>query len=189
MALPALLGVRQIHDRLRAIFPEGSPNRNNCTREIAAKTIFVMLYIGAVEGSAVWLRPDQVTRMTDKQAVRDEDAERVNWTRKSLQSSKGEIRGRWYAVNTRESIRDDTIRAGLAANWVVTERGGLATTSPAPRYCLTKNFAGLFDRRLRGRKLEKAIFAWQTETLTAGGVNPHYYGSQGCRGGSWARAC
>ena len=44
-------------------------NRNYVVREIAAKTVFVMLYIGAVEGAECWLRPDQVTRMTDAQAV------------------------------------------------------------------------------------------------------------------------
>lgn len=64
MALPAFLTVPEIHRRLQVIFPEGSPNRANCTWEIAAKTIFVMLYIGAVEGGETWLRPDQVTRMT-----------------------------------------------------------------------------------------------------------------------------
>jgi hypothetical protein len=53
-------------------------------------------------------------------------------------------------VNTRESIRDDTIRTGLAANGVVVEREGLATTSPEPRYALRTNFAALFDPTLTG---------------------------------------
>lgn len=55
MALPVLLPVPEIHDRLQKIFPKGSPNRNNCTWEIAAKTVFVMLYVGAVEGADTWL--------------------------------------------------------------------------------------------------------------------------------------
>jgi hypothetical protein len=58
MPLPTLLRVAEIRDRLQRIFPEGSLNRNNCTWEIAAKTIFVMLYVGAVKGSSIWLRPD-----------------------------------------------------------------------------------------------------------------------------------
>ena len=62
MALPPLLPVPDIHERLQAIFPEGTENRNYVTREMAAKTVFVMLYIGAVEGAGCWLRPDQVTR-------------------------------------------------------------------------------------------------------------------------------
>ena len=62
MALPPLLPVPDIHQRLQTIFPEGTENRNYVIREMAAKTVFVMLYIGAVEGAGCWLRPDQVTR-------------------------------------------------------------------------------------------------------------------------------
>jgi hypothetical protein len=170
MPLPGLLPVPKIRDRLQKIFPEGSPNRNNCTWEIAAKTVFVMLYVGSVEGAGTWLRPDQVTRMTDEQAARTSDGERRVWAKESLKSSKGEIAGRWYAVNTRESIRDDTIRAGLVANGVVIEREGLATTSPAPRYALKKSFAALFDPKLNGERLERAIAAWQSENLTSGAL-------------------
>lgn len=170
MPLPALLSVPEIHKRLQTIFPEGSPNRANCTREVAAKTVFVMLYVGAVEGEDIWLRPDQVTRMTDKQAARIGNAERLAWTKESLKSSKGEIPGRWYAVNTRESIRDDTIRAGLIANGVVIEREGLPTTSSKTRYALRKSFAVLFDLKLAGKGLEKAIANWQGENLTAGAL-------------------
>lgn len=170
MTLPALLSVPEIHTRLQEIFPEGSPNRANCTWEIAARTIFVMLYLGAVEEQNVWLRPDQVTRMTDAQAAQTGMDERANWLKESLKSSKGEIPGRWYAVNTRESIRDDTIRGGLIANGVVIERGGLATTSPAPRYALKAHFAALFDPKLSGATLAKAIISWQAENLTAGAL-------------------
>jgi hypothetical protein len=88
----------------------------------------------------------------------------------SLKSNKGEIPGRWYAVNTRESIRDDTIRGGFIANGVVMEREGLATTSPAPRYALRKSFAALFDPKLSGKALDKAVAAWQGENLTAGAL-------------------
>ena len=69
MSLPPLLAVADIHVRLQTIFPEGTANRNYITQEIAAKTVFVMLYIGAVEGAERWLRPDQVTHMTDTQAA------------------------------------------------------------------------------------------------------------------------
>ena len=51
MPLPALLPPPDIHDRLRTIFPEGTANRTYVIREIASKTVFVMLYIGAVEGA------------------------------------------------------------------------------------------------------------------------------------------
>lgn len=136
MSLPPLAPWPEIHRRLQVIFPEGTPQRQNCTWEIAARTVFVMLYAGAVAGSNMWLRPDQVTRMTDAQAGKLTDAERLAWAKASLAPSKGEVPGRWYAVNTRESIRDDTIRYGLLENGAVVERPGLPTTSPAPRYAL-----------------------------------------------------
>jgi len=45
MPLPSLPAVTDIHERLQAISPEGTTNRNYVTREIAVKTMFVMLYI------------------------------------------------------------------------------------------------------------------------------------------------
>ena len=50
MNLPNLLPIAEIRERLLQVFPEGTPNRNYCTREMAARTVFVMLYIGAIEG-------------------------------------------------------------------------------------------------------------------------------------------
>ena len=84
MPLPPLLPVPDIHERLQTIFPEGTANRNYVTREIAAKTIFVMLYVGAVDGEECWLRPDQVTRMSDAQAALADDQDRAEsgWKRR-----------------------------------------------------------------------------------------------------------
>ena len=112
MPLPPLLAVTDIHERLQTIFPEGTANRNYVTREIAAKTVFVMLYIGALEGTECWLRPDQVTRMTDAQATLAEDQDREAWVAESMRPAAGYIEGRWYAANTREPIRDETLREG-----------------------------------------------------------------------------
>jgi len=47
-SLPPLIAAAEIRQRLGRIFPEGTPNRGYCTREIAANTVFVMLYVGAV---------------------------------------------------------------------------------------------------------------------------------------------
>ena len=77
MSLPLLLAVTDIHERLQTIFPDGTAKPNYVTREIAAKTLFVMLYIEAIEGTGCWLRPDQVTRMTDAQAALTEDQDRA----------------------------------------------------------------------------------------------------------------
>ena len=76
MPLPPLLPVPEVNQRLRTIFGDGTPNRNYMVREMAAKTVFVMLYIGAVEGTNRWLRPDQITRMTDAQAEHWDEAAR-----------------------------------------------------------------------------------------------------------------
>jgi hypothetical protein len=166
MSLPPLLPVGDIQPRLQAIFPEGTPHRNNCTWDIAAKTVFVFLYVGALEDTGIWLRPDQVTRMTDEQAVKSDDADRIAWRSASL-GSQADIAGRWYAVNTRESIRDDTLCMGLIANGAIVERQGLATTSPAPRYALQGGFATLFAPTLVDRGLNDAIEAWQAGHLNA----------------------
>ena len=121
MPLPPPLPVPGIHQRLQAIFPVGTESRNYVTREIAARTVFVMLYIGAVEGVERWLRPDQVTRMTDAQAALVEDASREAWLEESIRPAAGHIEGRWYAANTREPIRDETLREGLVRLGAVKE--------------------------------------------------------------------
>ena len=103
MPLPAVLAVTEIHERLQAIFPEGTANRNYVTREIAAKTVFVMLYIRAVEGTVCWLRPDQVTRMTDAQAALAEDQDREAWVAESMRPAAGYIEGHGGTRRTRAS--------------------------------------------------------------------------------------
>ena len=170
MSLPPLLSVPNIHERLQMIFPDGTANRNYVTREIAAKTVFVMLYIGAIESVWSWLRPDQVTRMTDTQATLVEDASREAWLKESMRPTSGNIEGRWYAANTREPIRDETLREGLVQMGAVKEREGLPTTSPRPRYALSEEFARLFDPRLTGKVLQAAIEEWQAANLTSGAL-------------------
>lgn len=170
MRLPPLLPVPEILKRLRTVFPEGTANRNYVTREIAAKTVFVMLYLGAVEGSQRWLRPDQVTRMTDAQATLTGDHERKGWLHESMRPAAGNIEGRWYAANTREPIRDETLREGLVRIGAVKEREGLPTTSPKPRYTLARRFTELFDPALAGAELDMRIAAWQEDNLSSGAL-------------------
>lgn len=170
MTYPALLPWPEIHARLPQIFPEGSANRERSIWEIAAKTIFVMLYAGAVEGADRWIRPDQVTRMTDGQADRADEASRAAWATASVKPSKADVQGRWYAVNTRESIRDDTIRYALIQNNAVVERPGLSTTSPAGRYALQADFADLLEPELEEATLRARIAAWQEKHLNAGAL-------------------
>ena len=170
MPYPPLLPVADIQERLLAIFPDGTTNRNYVTREIAAKTVFVMLYIGAVESAGSWLRPDQVTRMTDAQALLAEEDSRAAWSEESMRPAGGATTGQWYAANTREPIRDETLREGLVRLGAVTERQGLPTTSPRPRYALADDFARLFDPDLTGVALQTAIENWQAANLSSGAL-------------------
>ena len=170
MPLPPLLPVSEINERLRMMFSEGTPNRNYVIREMAAKTVFVMLYVGAVEGSGRWVRPDQVTRMTDAQAGLGAEADREEWFKVSMRSATDAIEGRWYAANTREPIRDETLRAGLVRTGAVVERDGLPTTSPLPRYALAGGFSVLFDPVLAEEALESAVEAWQKKNLSTGAL-------------------
>ena len=170
MPLPPLLAVTDIHERLQTIFPDGTANRNYVTREIAAKTVFVVLYIGTVEGAECWLRPDQVTRMTDAQAALAEDQDREAWLTESMRPTAGYIEGQWYAANTREPIRDETLREGMVRMGAVKEREGLPTTSPRPRYALAEEFARLFDSGLTGEALQAGIEEWRRANLSSGAL-------------------
>ena len=129
-----------------------------------------MLYIGAVEGAECWLRPDQVTRMTDAQAALAEDRDREAWLTESMRPAAGYIEGRWYAANTREPIRDETLREGLVRMGAVKEREGLPTTSPLPRYALAADFARLLDPGLTGEVLQTGVEEWQMANLSPGAL-------------------
>lgn len=170
MSLPPLLTWQDIHSRLPIIFPEGMANREHSIWEISARTIFVMLYVGAIEGTDLWIRPDQVTRMTNEQAEQTSDDARLEWAQASTRPSKTDVPGRWYAVNTRESIRDDTIRYALIQNGAVIERAGLSTTSPAGRYALQAEFAELLAPDLEEATFIAKAAAWRTKHLNAGAL-------------------
>lgn len=143
-ALPPLPALPIIRERLQLIFPEGTDQRRYLTRELATRTIFVLFYVGAVEGTGNWLRPNQITRMSDQQAERAETDERLAWRASSLAKETGAIAGRWYATDTREPIRDETLRNSLQPVGAVVEKQGLSKTSSTPRWALAKDFAELF---------------------------------------------
>ena len=106
-----------IQERLFLVFPPGTPNRKYCTRELAASTIFTMIYIGAVEGAEIHLGPVHVYRMTDEQSALVKDSERIGY-RKMATARKFRPKGeRWYADNTREPIRDRDSTGRFGAGW------------------------------------------------------------------------
>lgn len=165
-----MLTREEVHARLQAVFPDGAPNRAYLTRMLAASAVFVALYVDAIEGSGTYLGPKHVYRMTDEQAARVDDASRAAYAGNVLRTGSHTEGKRWYQDNTREPIRDETLREGLVAIGAVTERTDLATTSSKPRYALKANFAALFDPALAGEALQDRVVAWQAEALNKGAL-------------------
>jgi hypothetical protein len=168
--LPPLLDISEIHKRLQVIFPEGTPQRGYCTREMAARTVFVMLYVGAVEGSGFWMGPKCVYRMGERQSRKRKDAERLGYAAAVEKPGFVPATDRWFQDNTREPIRDETLREGLIRVGAVVERPGLPTTSSKPRYTLQTGFAALFDPSLIDESLDAAITSWQERSLSQGAL-------------------
>lgn len=164
--LPIVPPLDLIAARLPLIFPEGIEHRNYVIRDMAARTVFVMFYAAAVEGTGHWARPSQIMDMTDEQAALTSDDDRASWIKISLSQKKLRPLNTWYATNSREPVRDETIRSGLIPCRAVIEREGIATTSSKPRYALDGGFAALFSQALTGASLEQAISDWQATHLS-----------------------
>ncbi|PBQ32731.1 restriction endonuclease [Sphingobacteriaceae bacterium] len=169
LTLPKYISHQEVVRRLPLVFPEGTPNRNYCTRELSASTIFTMLYIGAVEGLDRYLGPIHVYRMTEEQSLKSDLLSRNNYL--SLALKKGAVIDgkRWYADNTREPIRDETLREGLQQVGAV-KSIVVPTTSSKPRYYLEKNFAALFNPEIEDIDLLKKIKKWQESNLSKHGL-------------------
>nr|WP_221301789.1 BsuBI/PstI family type II restriction endonuclease [Zhongshania antarctica] len=159
-----------IAERLPKIFPEGTEHRNYLIREMAAKTLYVMFYAGAIEGSDLWVRPSQITDMTDDQAQLIDIESRKAWVKMMLSNKKKKSENPWYAANSREPIRDETIRTGLIPLQAVIVRQGIPTTSSKPTYALQKEFTELFAISLNGDGLNSAIELWQKRHLSKAAI-------------------
>ncbi len=165
--MPSLVTWVEVQSRLEMLFPQATPNRNWLTRDIAAKTVFVMLYVGATETRASLAQPKHIYKMTDKQAELTSQEQRfayVAFVRAPGYSPNGTT---WFADNTREPIRDETLKEGLIRVGAVGFDATVPTTSSKPRYFLKADFAALFDPALIGDALEAAIAKWRTKHLTA----------------------
>lgn len=162
-----LLDVAETRRRLNLIIPSELDPQGYLTREMTAKTVFVMLYGYAIEDYDCWIRPTAVVDMSDAQAGRQSPDERKAWL-SLVQSPRRpkSIEDRWYSENTREPIRDETLRS-LVEIGAVVERQGLPTTSPKPRYALEKGFAGLLDPTVSDEQfLSGMIEKWQETHLS-----------------------
>ncbi|MEQ8423959.1 MAG: hypothetical protein RIA63_04560, partial [Cyclobacteriaceae bacterium] len=104
-----LISVEEVRNRLTVIFPEGIPDRQYFIRDLAAKTIFVFLYIDAVEGQDTWLAPKHVLRMSQRQADKVQLSVRKQYYKECMKPGYQPIDTPWYKENTREPIRDETI--------------------------------------------------------------------------------
>lgn len=159
-----------IQNRLKKIFPREIDVNGYITREMGAKTVFAMLYSFCVDKTE-WIRPATITCMTDEQSVKQKPEERKEWLRVSQsKDAPRDIQGRWYKPNTREPIRDETLREMVRLNAVI-ERTNLPTTSPLPRYSLQSQFTDLFNPELQGELLDAKIKDWQSDYLSASALS------------------
>ena len=160
----------EVHSRLKEIFPEGTPHRGYVTRDLAASTVFVALYVGAIEGAGIFFKPKHVYRMSDTQAELTGDSDRAAYDA-TIRKPGGRAPGQqWYEDTTREPIRDETLREGLVVLGAAVEKLGVATTSSKPRYALKPEFATLFDPALTGDALAQAIAVWRAKALNKGAL-------------------
>jgi hypothetical protein len=163
--LRPLSDVEGIRARLQVIFPEGTPQRSRCTGLAAARTIYVMLYVGAVEGGE-WLAPKYVCRMGNSQAGKTSDAERIAYLAAVKKPGTPEPGDRWYRENTRESIRDEALKNGLVPIGAVLIDPHASTTANKGRYVLRGDLAPLFDPALTPDAFETAAAAWRAQRLS-----------------------
>lgn len=166
MSLPPLLPIEEIQTRLLAIFPDGLPHRNYLTREMAARTVYVFLYGGMIEGGERRLRPSHVYRFTADQATATSVEERLQWAAIASRPSFKPTGERWYADNTREPIRDETIRTGLLDIGAVGKLESGSTTASTPIYFLKSDFLALLDPSLTGDAFTAAVADWQRRHLS-----------------------
>jgi hypothetical protein len=176
--LPDLLPDREAYQqRLEQIVPQSITGVTDTANPAAAATAFTMMYVGAVNGTNP-IRPSTVTWMSDEIAAHRDEAERRGYYKAAMRSEKAVLdycalsgfeRGpSWYAKDSREPIRDQSIKA-LIENGAVIVTANVQTTAQTARYTFTPEFAALLSPDLTGDALTEAIVAWQRKHLTPTG--------------------
>lgn len=164
-AQKSLLSIKEIQRRLEIIFPDSISDRNYLIREMAAKTVFIMLYIDAIEGRDIWLAPKQVYRMSDDVAKCQDHKDREKYKNDSMKRGYRPKIKSWYEDNTREPIRDETLKDGLVQKGAVIVNHSIATTSGKGRYALKSSFAELFT-------VDKSDFLKKAKIWSDNNLNP-----------------
>lgn len=179
MSSMRLASVTEVRRRLGLIFPETAPDRAHLIRELAARTVVTFLFVGAVGDPDLrerrLLRPSMVAWLDDESLSRSDDHEFVvGWHCAAARGqahlvayrrANGVDADRWYADNSRESIRDEVIRPLNERYGAVLRRSGVATTGATPALALAQDFADLFDPDIAGSALSAAIVRWQRSHL------------------------
>lgn len=167
-------------ERLEFIFPRQAFD-STMSGPLAAWAVASLIYMDAVapidEDPPEWARPTTILwQQRNVLSERTEPEERLEWRTAALKGKRAyeELLERWdigveprYRENSRETLRDEVLKAWLGLN-VVRQRTGLSTTSNRPRWALEGHFADLFDPALEGDELTTAIDAWNEEYLDAG---------------------
>ena len=160
-----LSSTAEIKARLEIIFPAGIADRSYVVREAAARTIQVMLYLDAIEGQGPKMRPSQVYRMSDEQIAMQSDTDRIAFQSASLKGKYSPPGTPWYADNSREQVRDESLRDGLVAKGVVKIDTAIPTTSSQGRYFLARHFADLL--LLPDDQFSDTVEGWREQHLDA----------------------
>lgn len=170
-------------ERLKLIFPPAAFDTVLSNR-LAASAVAAMIYVGAVvddeaeepQPEGFWARPATVVGMSDEALAHTDPADREAWARAEAASTARVVElldswvaapNRWYAANTRETLRDETW-----PKWwnygAARRREGIPTNSSLPRWALNRSFADLFDPDLTDDALTEAIAQWRDTHLSPG---------------------
>ena len=178
---PELLAVGELRQRLGQIFPDDFPGRGILVGEMAARVVYVFLYGAFVGDLGRYLRPSYVYLFTEKQALKTSPTQRGAWCEVAGKPGFRPLGTRWYADNSRESIRDDLMRNTMLRLGLAHKRPGIPVTSSRPIWYLNKEFADLLQPNIKGLLLDRKVVAWQAKALDPGTLQRMALKAQGAQ--------
>lgn len=174
-----LIQAAEAERRLGMIFPRPAFD-TVLSNPLAGWAVAAMIYAGAVaedESPTVWARPSTITWQQDS-VLSDHgtDSERVAWRTAAARSQRelesllatwGERHQPRYRENSRETLRDETLKKWNQLG-AVRRLGGVPTSSSRPTWALEQHFADLFTPTLTDHALADAINAWIATHMAPG---------------------